>query len=268
MRKSLLFNGILTNSEAWYGLKDDDVKHLEQIDETLVRKIFEMPKSTPKCMLYLETGCTPIRFIIKCRRLMFLHYILKEDRNSLISRFFYAQDLDPVKNDWSVTCRDDLKGLSIDFTFLDIGAMSKMQFKRIVKKAVSNQAFEFLMSEKSKLSKVQHIKYEDLKIQDYLLPYKTSTRLAKLIFQARCRMLDVKTNYKNRYVNLLCPLGCNMEDTQQHLLACEKLGDSSIVQKIPEYDELFDKDVTKIVNVASILRSKLSTRQKMMNHVV
>ena len=145
-----------------------------------------------------------------------------------------------------------------------------MQFKRIVKKAVLNQAFEYLMSEKSKLSKVQHIKYDALKMQDYMLPHKTSTSLAKFICQARCRMLDVKTNYKNRYKDLLCPLGCseNMEDTQQHLLVCEKLGDSSMVLKIPEYDEIFDQDVTQIVNVASILRSKLSTRQKMLNNVV
>ena len=103
LRKSLLLNIILTNSEAWYGLKDVEVIHLEQIDETLLRKILEAPKSTPKCMLYLETGCTPIRFIIRCRRLMFLQYILKEDRNSLISCVFYVQDPNPLKNDWSLT---------------------------------------------------------------------------------------------------------------------------------------------------------------------
>ena len=55
LRKSLLLNSILTNSEAWYGLKDEEVIHFEQIDETLSRKILEAPKSTPKCMLYLET---------------------------------------------------------------------------------------------------------------------------------------------------------------------------------------------------------------------
>ena len=111
-----------------------------------------------------------------------------------------------------------------------------------------------------------------MKLSKYknLLPHKSSKILAKFFFQARCTMLDVKTNFKNRFVDLLCPLGCNenMEDTQQHLLVCEKLRDSSMVLKIPEYDEIFDQDVTKIVNVASILRSKLSTRQKMLNNVV
>ena len=250
---------------AWYGLKDEEVKHLEQIDEVLLRKIFEAPKSTPKCMLYLETGCTPIRFIIRCRRLMFLQYILKEEKNSLISRVFYAQDSNPFKNDWSLTCREDLSSLAINLTYEEIRTMSKDQFKRTVKKAVSSQAYNYLIGEKSKLSKVHQIEYEHLKVAEYLQPCKTSISMAKFIFHARCRMLDVKSNYKNKYVDLLCPL-CFMEsDTQQHLLVCDKLEDASLVSRIPEYKDLFDNDVAKIIGVANILKSKLVRRQKKLN---
>lgn len=166
---------------------------MEQIDETLLRKIFEAPKSTPKCMLYLETGCTPIRFIIRCRRLMFLQYILKEDRNSLISRVFYAQDSNPLKNDWSLTCREDLKSLAINLTYEEIRDLSKDQFKRTVKRAVSIQAFRYLMTEKTKLSKVSHIDHAQLEMAEYLQPHKTSLSMAKFIFHARCRMLYVKS---------------------------------------------------------------------------
>ena len=267
LRKSLLLNGILTNSEAWYGLKDEEVMHLEQIDETLLRKIFEAPKSTPKCMLYLETGCTPIRFIIRCRRLMFLQYILKEDRNSLISRVFYAQDSNPLKNDWSLTCREDLKSLAINLTYEEIRDLSKDQFKRTVKRAVSIQAFRYLMTEKTKLSKVSHIDHAQLEMAEYLQPHKTSLSMARFIFHARCRMFDVKSNYKNRYPDLLCPLCCSVSDTQQHLLVCDKLVDTSIVSRIPEYEDLFANDVSKIIGVASILKSKLTGRQKMLKDV-
>ena len=114
LRKSSFLNGILTNCEAWYGLTSADVKHLELVDECLLRKILRAPSTTPKCMLYLETGCTPISFIITSRRLMFLHYILKEDRNSLISKVFHAQLANPVKNDWAVTCREDLEKLEVN----------------------------------------------------------------------------------------------------------------------------------------------------------
>ena len=88
LRASLLLNGILTNSEAWYGLKTADFENLEQVDEQLLRRILEVGSGCPKEMLYLETGSIPIRFIITYRRLMFLHYILSEDQDSLIYRCF------------------------------------------------------------------------------------------------------------------------------------------------------------------------------------
>ena len=50
-RSSLLLNGILTNSEAWYGLRTSDVEKLEQVDEQLLRKILEVGKGCPKEML-------------------------------------------------------------------------------------------------------------------------------------------------------------------------------------------------------------------------
>ena len=99
LRNSLFINGILTNAEAWYGLKTDEVEQLEQIDEMLIRKILEVGKGCPKEMLYLEMGIFPLRFTVMTRRLIFLHYILNEDKKSLIYRFLQAQVRNPSKND-------------------------------------------------------------------------------------------------------------------------------------------------------------------------
>ena len=71
MRDSLFLSSVLVNSEAWYDLTDADIEVLEQADENLLRKILEAPISTPKCMLYLETGCKPVWYIVMTRRLMF-----------------------------------------------------------------------------------------------------------------------------------------------------------------------------------------------------
>ena len=71
-RESLLLSSILTNCEAWYGLKQQEVEILEKCDESLIRMFFETPCTTPKCMLYLELGVKPIRFRIMARRIMYL----------------------------------------------------------------------------------------------------------------------------------------------------------------------------------------------------
>ena len=111
LRDSLLLNSILANSEAWYNVKPEEIEILERCDENLLRNIFEAPCTTPKCMLYLESGCKQIRFTIMIRRVMYLHYILNEDNHSLVSRFFQAQNSEPYKDDWSSQVCEDLNFL-------------------------------------------------------------------------------------------------------------------------------------------------------------
>ena len=48
LRNSLLINGILTNAEAWYGLKTEEVEQLEQIDEMLLQKSLKLGKGVQK----------------------------------------------------------------------------------------------------------------------------------------------------------------------------------------------------------------------------
>ena len=112
----------------------EETKPLEQIDEIL-RKILETSSSSPKCMMYLETGCKPIRFIIQARRLVYLQHILKEDPDSLLSKFFPAQDSQPLKNDWALTCKNDMNELELNHTYEEIRNMSVQKFKNKVNKA-------------------------------------------------------------------------------------------------------------------------------------
>ena len=143
-------------------------------------------------MLYLETGCKPIRFIIQARRVNYLQYILKEDKSSLISKFFHAQFAQSLKNDWALTIKKDLQELDINLSLEDIRRKSKHSFKSLVAKATTKRALTFLLEEKKKLSKVSHIIICDLQIQKYLLPDMENIKTAKFIFQSRSRMLDVK----------------------------------------------------------------------------
>ena len=55
---------------------------------------------------------------------------------------------------------------------------------------------------------------------------------------------------------LMSPLCCSVSESQQHLLVCDKLEDTSIVSRIPEYEDLFTNDVSKVVGVTSIIKSK------------
>ena len=99
LRNALLISSMLTNAEARHNITMTEIAELEKVDESLLRKVLESPASTPKEMLYLELGVSPIRNIIKSRRLNFLHYILHEEKESLLYKFLQAQFNELTKND-------------------------------------------------------------------------------------------------------------------------------------------------------------------------
>ena len=69
------------------------------------------------------------------------------------------------------------------------------------------------------------------------------------------------------YKSLFCPVcqDAKFEDEQPHLLQCEKLiSDSIITKDLPEYEDLFTKDVDKVVVVVRLLKENLGKRRKIL----
>ena len=70
LREAMLINGLLFNSEIWYGLSKNNISELEGIDKLLLRKLLNTHSKTPIESLYLELGVLPLKYIIKSHRLM------------------------------------------------------------------------------------------------------------------------------------------------------------------------------------------------------
>ena len=149
LRSSLFISSILLNSEIWYGLKKTEVQELEYVDQALLRRILEAPACTPTPMLYLELGCIPIRYLIKSRRMMFLQYLLKQEEDSLLYKFFLAQVENPVKGDWTEQAIEDLNELDIG----EIKLMSTRHFKLLSKQLLKKLLFLTLLKKKKSYPK-------------------------------------------------------------------------------------------------------------------
>ena len=262
-RNSLFLNSILSNSEAWYNLGKNDIDHLEQSDEQLLRSILEAGKSTPKIMLYLEMGCLPIRFILMKRRINFLHLMLHENKDSLLFKFLVAQKSNPIKGDWCRTVEEDLQSLGLELSYDQIYAMSEYSLTNLLNKQSKIKALEYLNNEKK--SKTKHIIHRELILQPYLKPGNMSNIQRKFIFKLRSRMLDVKVNFPGTQENLLCELCGEHNDDQESLLVCEKLDESnSLVTKSPDYKDLFSSHVDKQLEISLILKRKFELRKKLL----
>ena len=118
----------------------------------------------------LELGLWPLRYIIKMKRILYLHHVLTRRESSLVRKVLLEQNKAALKGDFIFTVKKDLSEVNIHLSFQQIQCLSKYQFKKLTKKACSNAAFCYLMSEKTKLSKGSEIKYDKLEMQKYLQP--------------------------------------------------------------------------------------------------
>ena len=264
LRTSLFLSSLISNSEAWVNLSPKNVSDLERIDEQLLRDLLSAQRSTPKEILYLETGSIPVRFVIISRRINFLHHILCEDQNSLLSRFFTAQCAEPIRGDWASTVKKDLDFLNIKLSFDEIASYSKSAFKALVKDSVKKKAFGELIKQQKEHSKGKEIVYRELTLQQYL---RSSSPLdneeKQFLFAARTRGLNVKNNFKQGKQDLNCRLcGGHVED-QQSLLTCPALNNAQDTLQ-SDYRDLFSERIDKLTMITKLLKSKY---EEFTNHV-
>ena len=222
-------------------------------------------------MMYLELGCVPLRFLIKNRRILFLQYILQQDKESLILKFFNAQNQNPLKGDWVLQVLQDLTDFEIKMTFEEIQSTSKYSFKCLVKKAMQTKAFEWLEIEKDKLSKVKNVNFSKLQIQDYLLPNSLEMKQQKLLFQLRTSMVELKSNFKRKHNDNLCPICHKDGDDQPHLLQCSELinGMNLLSEKeIILHEDIFSEIVEKQARVTRLFESLFNLRKKLLKHII
>ena len=102
------------------------------------------------------------------RRLNFLHYLLNQDENTMLSKFFRVQWQFSTRGDWTEDLRQDMKDFQIQEELTVLKNMSKSKFKQMVTTKARNYEFSCLLSEKDKLSKMKNLHYSEFQMQDYL----------------------------------------------------------------------------------------------------
>ena len=258
-RQSMLLNSILCSSEVLYGLTKTHIETLESVDKFYWKKVFQCPVSTPTEALFLETNSIPIRYVIMSRRLMYYWSILQMDETELVKKVYTAQQLSPCKDDWIYQLREDLKECNILQSECEIKSMKIYTYRNLVKKQIQEVSTKYLLSLKMKnnveKSKSKNIwPSDDMKM--YLRSNELSTDEKRLLFSLRCRVNEVKCNYKSKYRNdMSCSLcSSNVDESEMHLLQCEAIvSEPEVKDDISEieYSDIFS-DIKKQIKAVKI----------------
>ena len=97
--------------------------------------------------MMLELGLILIRYVLMLKLLQFLHYFIKQDKESMLGKVFRVLQADSRKGDFVDISSRDKTELDIVMTDEEIEAMSKLQWKQLNKQKTMFAAFIYLYEE-------------------------------------------------------------------------------------------------------------------------
>ena len=132
--------------------------------------------------------------------------------------------------------------------------MKTSTLKTLLNKLIKELAFKELTEKKENHSKVRNIMHTAFEMQNYLKSntIKTTQEERQEIFRLRCKVTDVKSNFKGKYDNLECNI-CEKEEeqSQKHIIECMELNKnkSEEFEKMPRYEEIYKNNVSNQIKI-------------------
>ena len=211
---AIILSRLTYNSEAWGELTKSNIEALEKIQNKALKRLLNLPQSTPSKGLLHELGIPSIYHIIAKKKIIFMKKILTFKPENLTRRIFEEQAHMPGK-----TWRKSTNNLIEELNISNIKTSSKNNLKNTIKKSIkANEEKQFQLY-KTQSQKCKNITTK-FSTPDYIksLPLNEAITILKL----KLEMTDVKTNYKNKYGNLKCE-ACNEGEPEdvQHLIKCK-----------------------------------------------
>merc|ERR1712115_100314 len=241
----MLRGSILYASDMYYALKETELRQIERIEESFMRKVMNTTKGCPITNLYLELGQIPARYEIIKMRLLFLKYILEQPNQSNVRKMLSLQLEKPSSGDWANTCLRDLKNINLQLTLDEIRTMSKKNYLRLLKEKIRTSALQYLLKKQG--SKGSEISYSCVGMAEYLQPYNKylTVEEKREMFKIRNRMVNIPANFTSKSEHK-CKCG-DLED-MSHIYECDILSVKSDQQKIA-YKKIFHGNISEQILV-------------------
>ena len=208
---------VLYNSKTWNNLTKNDISKLTSAQNKYLKWMLHTPRGTCTSFTLLELGLLPIEDEISLQKLGFLHHILTLPSDDPVRIVYEEQKLYTSEPNWYNEICLLLEKYGLEMNENLIGGMSKERWKETTKSAIRKTVFESLYADcvtKSKTSKLP--KYPSFSQQEYF--QKLSPKRARIYFQLRAGVYDVKVNRKYMYNDDICRLCGNGQESIDHII--------------------------------------------------
>ena len=201
---------------------------MERIELRALKKILDVPKTTPTPAIWHVTGLLLTSVLIDKRQLLYLKNILNRENDDWVKKMFNSLQNNNIG--WTKQILSILTEYKLDKPLEEIEKMPNATWKRIVTEATEKRnkekLLEMCMSRDGEKQKTKNL-VSKLKNDNYVRRPCTQT-LNKSRHQCRARvmamygMLDCGKNFKTGYRGKNCP-SCNVLDDENHRINfCKK----------------------------------------------
>ena len=241
------------------------VKDLNRMKPALIKRVMQLPASTPSDAILYEFGIADLSLEILAEKVILAAETLNRNENRIATRLLKALLLKCVPG----FCSEVLEVCKIFGVSLDDFVGTNDVRKKVKVKIIEMQKVELLkrMLICSKMDKVLVNGFHfDGKVRPYLL--ELDFEQARAVFMIRFRMLPTKCNFPGRWAGTSCNV-CGFEDTDAHLFGCP--GYQDIITDEVWYDMFWEESVLKDTNqlkqASSILLSVIDRIELLQNSV-
>ena len=221
-------------------------KEINNILDNIIKRILMVPRTTPREVLYIETGLLDVEHICMRNRIN-----MEKRLNMTPDSITYKAKENGAKYGWKYETEKTKNKLNIVPEDL-LG--SKYHTKAIVRTKVHNKFIEKMEASGRDKSMVRHLidakdeEWSPGKPSQYIM--EMTRKQASIIFKTKTRMLGVKNNFRNKTDDLKCRACKVSDETQAHVLKeCQAIhhNDSLKVNK----EDLSTKDIKTLKQVSS-----------------
>lgn len=196
-------------SETWIPNKSE-MKILQKTLDDVLKRILMTPLSTPREALYIETNLLDVERIIDKKKLNMYYRIMKNQTN--LTKYLTQTN---EKTTWMTNI--ELTATKYGIELQELTAMTTKKSKVHIRKKIQTKFRELLFNNKEGKSKIKYLTEGYLRNEKTTYTDLLDRQQTSIIFKARCRMLDIKNNYKNKYTNNTCRLCKQQDETQEHI---------------------------------------------------
>ncbi len=206
------------NMETNTNMTSKEYKMLEKLQGRALRKIYNVPSTTPYWGLLIELGVKPLEYEIHYKRLMLYHNIMNSSDERISKQIVMQQRKHQHTHGFYQEIRKSATALKVKLEDVIERRVKKSEWKRALKEQMKKVLNEKANAISGEMTKLRHIQGSDLEEKEYVK--KCNMEDLTDILKLRLNMIKLDCNYGKKGNCKLCG---GERETLEHMLECKEV---------------------------------------------